>query len=428
MQLNPAPFHRQPQSKFARLAMASRLLVWMLIGGILLAGVFSSSNAWAQGALCFGRAGQSSIPVAPLEIFLRYTGTPAFYQVSLCEPSSAPVTITPFANIAGRVVISPNPLVIDSTNSTVPRAISVTVAAGYPQDQPFTVEITHTLQSADPNFNFNALTPRVTAYYSPPVALDDAATTPLGEAVVIDVNANDLDRRGLGLTNTIVTQPDNGTVTAGPGNDYTYTPDAGFSGADSFTYRVEDPVGNTDEAVVTIIVTPAGVVNPQVEVVVLGDDPVTIQFESALGEVQVEIPLGLLGDAFPPDTPLTFSFGEVPNPTGDLDNPPSGASFSGIAFNLELFVNGELFTGELEEPLTITLTLPDTFESNGAMIIIAIWDGTTWQTEGINIEDVTETTAEGEVIRFTTTVLGEFVIFIQHVVYIPVVERAQAAR
>lgn len=50
--------------------------------------------------------------------------------------------------------------------------------------------------------------------------------------------------------------PANGTVVMSADGTYVYTPDANFSGADTFTYTVTDPSGESDTATVTVTVNP----------------------------------------------------------------------------------------------------------------------------------------------------------------------------
>jgi|GEM_PF-3391861 len=75
----------------------------------------------------------------------------------------------------------------------------------------------------------------------PPVAVNDSASTAEGRAVTIDVVDNDSDIDGDGVTIESVSQGSNGTVSfdAAAGT-VTYTPDADFSGQDSFTYTITD--------------------------------------------------------------------------------------------------------------------------------------------------------------------------------------------
>ena len=90
----------------------------------------------------------------------------------------------------------------------------------------------------------------------PPVAVADAATTPSGTPATVAVLANDSDPDGDPLTVSAVTQPANGSATINANNTVTYTPKAGFSGKDGFTYTASDGRGGTATATVTITVSP----------------------------------------------------------------------------------------------------------------------------------------------------------------------------
>ncbi|SEM07903.1 Type 1 glutamine amidotransferase (GATase1) [Blastococcus sp. DSM 46786] len=76
-----------------------------------------------------------------------------------------------------------------------------------------------------------------------PVGVSDAYTTEEGVALTVPapgVLANDTDADGDALTAIDVTQPVNGTVTVEADGSFAYTPDAGFSGKDLFTYAASD--------------------------------------------------------------------------------------------------------------------------------------------------------------------------------------------
>ena len=73
-----------------------------------------------------------------------------------------------------------------------------------------------------------------------------------------DLLANDRADPGQTLSVTAVSQPDKGQVTRSASGTTTYTPPAGFTGRDEFTYTVRDGAGRTDEAKVKVTVTAQG--------------------------------------------------------------------------------------------------------------------------------------------------------------------------
>lgn len=96
----------------------------------------------------------------------------------------------------------------------------------------------------------------VTAVNDAPVAAADAYRTVQDIALVVPapgVLANDSDVDGDGLTAAKVTDPANGTVTVITDGSFTYTPSAGYTGFDSFTYKAND--GTVDSNVVTVSIT-----------------------------------------------------------------------------------------------------------------------------------------------------------------------------
>ncbi|NDW21980.1 Ig-like domain-containing protein, partial [Alteromonas hispanica] len=83
-----------------------------------------------------------------------------------------------------------------------------------------------------------------------PVAQDQSVTTPEDTAKVITLSGSDADNDTLSYV--VVTQPSNGTL-SGSGATRTYTPNADFTGTDTFTYKVND--GSEDSATVTVTIT-----------------------------------------------------------------------------------------------------------------------------------------------------------------------------
>ncbi|MGH6927667.1 MAG: tandem-95 repeat protein, partial [Dongiaceae bacterium] len=77
----------------------------------------------------------------------------------------------------------------------------------------------------------------------------------LSVPVATGVRANDTDPNGDPLTVSVVGDVSNGTLVLNANGSFTYTPDADFSGKDSFTYQVSDGRGGIDTATAVITVT-----------------------------------------------------------------------------------------------------------------------------------------------------------------------------
>lgn len=101
---------------------------------------------------------------------------------------------------------------------------------------------------------------------SAPIANADTPTTTVGTPVTVDVLANDTDANADALTITSTTVPAHGTDSVVAG-EIVYTPAAGYTGTDSFSYTISDGHGGTSTATVTVTVTAVPVVPPVVPVV-----------------------------------------------------------------------------------------------------------------------------------------------------------------
>ena len=91
---------------------------------------------------------------------------------------------------------------------------------------------------------------------TPPVAVDDSATTPRSETVQVDLVANDFDPDGSIVPGSImlVESPQNGDVTFGLDGTATYVPRADFVGQDEFRYTVRDEFNDVSN-VATVRIT-----------------------------------------------------------------------------------------------------------------------------------------------------------------------------
>ncbi|HZT80608.1 MAG TPA: Ig-like domain-containing protein [Gemmataceae bacterium] len=160
-----------------------------------------------------------------------------------------------------------------------------------------------------------------------PIGTKDYYNTPSGQPLVATtpgVLANDYDPDGDPLTASLVNGPANGTLSFNADGSFNYTPNAGFIGNDTFTYRPTDGV------------TPGG--DTTATITVRGNTPVANDDEFAVGADQVLTvsPSGVLSnDASPDGNPLSAilesgpSYGSLTlNPDGSLVYIPN-AGFSG---------------------------------------------------------------------------------------------------
>ncbi|MFC1462693.1 Ig-like domain-containing protein, partial [Verrucomicrobiota bacterium] len=87
----------------------------------------------------------------------------------------------------------------------------------------------------------------------PPVAHDLRVTALADSSDPIVISPAYDNESGQTVTPSIVTAPSNGSATC-DGYSFRYTPDAGFAGIDTFTYRVDDGFDDSNEAVCRILV------------------------------------------------------------------------------------------------------------------------------------------------------------------------------
>lgn len=89
-----------------------------------------------------------------------------------------------------------------------------------------------------------------------PVAADASLSTASGTAVAVAPLALASDADGDPLTLAGLTLPTHGQLQIGADYGLTYTPDAGFSGEDGFTYTVSDGRGGSDQGSIAVTVLP----------------------------------------------------------------------------------------------------------------------------------------------------------------------------
>ncbi|MCG6560295.1 tandem-95 repeat protein, partial [Ruegeria sp. 1NDH52C] len=169
-----------------------------------------------------------------------------------------PITGSVLTNDTDDGDINPAPLVVSSY--TQPGNGTVTVASNgsftYTPSQNFSGQdsFTYTVVDGVGATDTATVILNLAEANDDPVAKSDFGITDQGEAVTINVVANDEDEEGDTLTVTSVGGASNGTVSFS-GGTVTYTPNANFDyGVDSFTYTVSDGNGGTDSSTVTVLV------------------------------------------------------------------------------------------------------------------------------------------------------------------------------
>ena len=100
----------------------------------------------------------------------------------------------------------------------------------------------------------------VTPVNDPPTAAVESYSTAEDTPLTVNapgVLANDSDPEGAPLTAVLASGPSNGALTLNADGSFSYTPNANFNGADSFSYQARDSGGATSApTTVTITVTP----------------------------------------------------------------------------------------------------------------------------------------------------------------------------
>ncbi|HXV00385.1 MAG TPA: Ig-like domain-containing protein, partial [Caulobacteraceae bacterium] len=134
-------------------------------------------------------------------------------------------------------------------------SFTYTPTLGFAGKDAFTYIASDSLASSAPT----TVTLTVTA--SPPTSVADSYTDPAGHAFTVTaaggVLANDTDANGLALTASVAPGlgPKHGTLTLNKDGSFTYTPNAGFAGTDSFDYIASDSLSAGAPTLVTLTVT-----------------------------------------------------------------------------------------------------------------------------------------------------------------------------
>ena len=220
----------------------------------------------------------------------------------------------------------------------------------YTPDADFAGADSFTYTASDGQLTSNTATVSitVTAVNDAPVAADDAFTVNEDQTLTGDVLANDSDIDTTGLTAALVTGPTNGALALNPDGSFTYTPDADFAGADSFTYTASDGQLTSNTATVSITVTAVNdaPVAADIDVQVAEDNSVLVDLSSAGFDVD--------GDAFSVAVTQPPSHGSlVDNGDGTVTYTPD-ADFAGADSFTYTATDGQLTSNTATVSITVT--------------------------------------------------------------------------
>ena len=267
----------------------------------------------------------ANVPVVFNQTVSTNTNTPISGQVIATDPTGEPITIavlSPPAN--GTVTVNP-----DGTYTYTPNP-------GFVGTDSFTVQATDT----GGGVGTGAVT--IIVNNIPPVALGTSVST--FENIPVSGAVTAISPVGNPITFSLNSPPVDGTVVVNADGTFTYTPNPGYVGQDSFTVIASDPSGGT--AVATAIVT------------VLNQPP-TAQDQNLIGSLNTPVS-GQIIASDPNADPLIYLIGSVPvngtvvlNPDGSFTYTPN-TNFAGVdSFTVWVFdINGA------STVTTVTITIP----------------------------------------------------------------------
>jgi N-acetylneuraminic acid mutarotase len=226
--------------------------VWTGFSMIVWGGLAQESGIAHTGGIYFPTAPANTAPVASDDAF----ETAEDQTLNVLAPGVLANDSDPDGNSLTALLVTPTAsgsLALNRDGSFI-----------YTPDPGFAGLDAFTYQASDGLAASNVATVTITVDEAPnnaPTAVDDAYTMLQDSTLIIPAPGlleNDSDPDGDPLIAALELGPSNGSVTVNADGSFTYVPDAGFSGVDSFVYEVDDGQGGTDTAVVTITVHAAG--------------------------------------------------------------------------------------------------------------------------------------------------------------------------
>ncbi len=226
-------------------------------------------------------AGNTASGIFTVTVNLLVVNTPpvtANDAYTLAHIGTTPVTVSAPGVLSNDVDIDGNALIVVGATTTTPKIITLTAANGTasggtvalyadghfvytPSAAGFNGTRSFTYQVTDGQAISNTATVSLTIRRAP-TAANDSATTNLGQAVAINVIANDTAYNTATIvpgTVTIVSPPANGGVTVNANGTVSYMPNSGFGGTDAFTYTVNDSTGAISNIATVTVYVPVAI-------------------------------------------------------------------------------------------------------------------------------------------------------------------------
>ena len=199
-----------------------------------------------------------------------------------------------------------------------------------------------------------------------PVATDDAAVTNEDNPQTFNVLTNDNDPDGDALSVASSTQGSHGSVSCNQGGQCTYTPQANYSGTDSFTYTASDGYSGTHTASVIITVSAE-------------NDAPTI---SDVADKTIE---------------RATNTGSISFSVSDVESAADSLTVTGSSSNTTLVPDANIVFGGTGTERTVTVT-PAASEVSTAIITVRVSDGSAEVSDTfvLTVQDTTAPTLIGK--------------------------------
>jgi VCBS repeat-containing protein len=187
---------------------------------------------------------------------VRLSGLPQLHDDAATMLEDGTLAFDPFAQVDNAAILQLGSHVVDQpAHGTVTvnadGTFSYTPAADYFGTDSFT----YRLSDGPLESNLATVSITLTAVNDAPVAADVQASTAEDTPLVIALGAYASDVDSATLAVSIVAGPAHGVLTQNADGSYTYTPEANYFGADSFTYQVNDGALDSNLATVSLTVT-----------------------------------------------------------------------------------------------------------------------------------------------------------------------------